>query len=81
MLSCRQLLRVRSNATERQLFQYVMQFAAFKLPFLGSMLTETGPWMCVEKATRLKGAGLSNDIHNWSELDPLRHEELAPLLS
>ena len=25
--------------------------------------------------------GLSNDIRNWSELDPLRHEELAPLLS
>jgi hypothetical protein len=47
-----------------------------------SMLTETGPRMCVEKGPLRRGLeGLSNDIRNWSELGPLRHEELAPLLS
>jgi hypothetical protein len=47
-----------------------------------SMLTETGPRTCVEKGPLRRGLeGLSNDIRNWSELGPLRHEELAPLLS
>jgi hypothetical protein len=47
-----------------------------------SMLTETGPRMCVEKGPLRRGLeGWSNDIRDWSELGPLRHEELAPLVS
>jgi hypothetical protein len=43
---------------------------------------DSGPnQMCAHASWGLGAGGWSNDIRNWSELGPLRHEELAPLLS
>ena len=55
------------------------RWSGFAAPGLLSKLTETGPRMCVEKATPPKGAG--GVVNRHSQLvgtGPLRHEEAAP---